>query len=186
MKMPDELLAPPPRDPLKARRLLSANRKSIQMSVAGMVILPALFLFLGRVLPKLTGYEVKGLDAVSSVWISILIDAFIGLFVAVFIVQMRRSERLFRDGRAVVGQVDKITSSSPDRTSKARYIFIDVTFIDGLGKTYKGRCSATGTGSGLKPGDEVPLLHLPADPTWFAIYDPELGMIPGRAKLPVG
>jgi hypothetical protein len=65
---------------------------------------------------------------------------------------------------------------------KATFIVFDVDFNDASGRKYTGRATTTGNKLSCKEGDEVPVLYLPAQPERFALYDSELGIVPGVAK----
>ncbi len=182
MPLPQELQSGPPRNLENASQMLDKNKKGIRSTLIGLILMPAVLLFVGMVVPHLTGYQLRGLTPESAPWISLFVDIFIALFLLVFILQLQRSKKLFREGQATLGKVTAV--SAPGAGGKqATFIMITVEYLDLSGRTLTGQASTTGNTLQCQVGDEVPVLYFGNQSVKFAIYYSELGMIPGIAKI---
>jgi hypothetical protein len=112
--------------------------------------------------------------------VGLAVDVFVALFLFVFWVQLRRSIKVFVEGQATMGKVLKV--EIPGGGGGAAYIIIDVEYVDASAHRYVGKTATTGEKFRAAAGDEIALLYLPDEPHKFALYDAEVGMVPGAAK----
>ena len=171
--MPPELLALPPRDVRSGKGVFTRNISRIKGLVASLAAYPALFLTMAI----LIGYPGSWV-----IWMSTCIDSIVCIFLAITVLQLKRAQRIFREGTAVYGEVQKL--QSPAATGRdAAFINVYVAYQDGAGHRYRGQVSTAGRGIALQRGDRVLVVYLPSDPRRFALYDADMGLTPGRGTL---
>jgi len=172
--LPAELQAPPPRNPAAAEKFVARNRQGLKGVALGLVLFPLLLLVAGFL-------GVKRMTPASGLGIGLIVDVFLVLFLFTFWLQLKRSLKVFVEGQATLATVLKVDMPGGGGGG-ATYIIIDLEYVDAAAQRWVGKTATTGTKIRCAAGDRVPLLYLPDQPQKFALYDSEVGMVPGVAK----
>ena len=168
--LPEELLAPPPRDVSLAVGLMRTNALLFKgMLVAGGLV-PAIVI--------LRAWFKYGPDSVLRA-----VPLAVGLMVLVSLVAVavgsisNRSLRLYRDGIATMGTVYMTQSPAGPGDNDDR--IINVQFQDLTGRTRSAQVAAKGIPAGIGLEGEVAVLYLPDKPRMFAVYKQGEGLVSG-------
>ena len=154
-----------------AEKFLAKTRKRATGTMAaGALLVPAMIFLMW-----LKFGTVDGLSIGLSLGVGALVE-FVGL---AFLANASRAATLFRDGRAVLGKVLKVTAP-PDKHGNA-YVFIEVEFPGADGTAVLGKVTTMGHVREIdaRVGGEVAVLVSPTNPKQFALYTPGLGLTVG-------
>lgn len=171
MALPPELMAPTPRDPAVAEKFLAKTKKRATGTMAaGALLVPAMV--------ALMWLKFGAVDALS-VGISLGVGGLVELVGVALLVNASRATVLFREGRAVLGKVRKVTAPADGQGNA--YVFLEIEFIGGSGTTQVGKVTTVGHLKEIdtREGAEVAVLYSPSHPRQFAVYTPGLGMTVG-------
>jgi hypothetical protein len=170
MELPNELKAPPPRDPQHAGPFLAKSRGNARnVMLSGLALMPAMV--------ALMWLKFGTVDALS-IGISVGVGGLVTVLGAAMMTAQARAKNLFVLGHATLAKVTLVQSSGDG--SGAAYTRLDVELTDGHGR-------ATGTAMVMGVQNDVDvavgdsIVALTHD-GFLAVHTPKLGMHVGRLK----